>query len=475
MKRLLLLACAIFLVAAPAWAQQWEYAGVFPSDTLETHGLGIHGIAVDGEGKVWIQPHAAHQPAGEVVFVPQLNEDRPSPVIYVFHPDGTQADFSPIRFIDYAAGTGLARDTLGGFLTRNTEGALVWNNALRTGRGLTTDHNGDIIASQGSMLFRFDHETGEGLARLDTRDRLDTRGITAPSTDADGNVYVTGVFPGDPIAMYDENFNFVENVVDADRGFSRTILALPDGTVLKFGYDLHYTTIYRRPDQFSSYDSVSVTFRGMDIESATINPLTGQVWVSAGSANDAPNRDPSVVTNFLSHTWYGFDVADLLTSETPEPRQSITWHGCVTFSEQGVCLDAPWATGRPRGIAFSPDGMTAYPAMFTIAAPNVQEFTFTGVSNEPGVDRGIVTLSPNYPNPFATSTTIEFSLEQAGHVSLRVYDVLGREVATLVNEMLPADSHTATLNAGGLASGTYIYVLEQDGQRLASSRMQVVR
>jgi hypothetical protein len=85
-----------------------------------------------------------------------------------------------------------------------------------------------------------------------------------------------------------------------------------------------------------------------------------------------------------------------------------------------------------------------------------------------------LTLSPNYPNPFNGSTRIQFGLADAGHVSLRVYDILGREVAVLVDEILPLGTYTATFDASSLPSGTYVYVLTAGGQRM-SGRMALIK
>jgi hypothetical protein len=68
-------------------------------------------------------------------------------------------------------------------------------------------------------------------------------------------------------------------------------------------------------------------------------------------------------------------------------------------------------------------------------------------------------LYSNYPNPFNPSTIIGFDLLQAGRVTLRVYDVQGREVATIVEGTLPAGFHTRTFDGSGLASGMYFYRL----------------
>jgi len=458
------------LLSLPAMAQ-WESEGYFPPELLETHGTGIHGIAVDPDGKIWIQPHMAFAGNEEVVQVPGIEAPQASPVLYVYNPDGTQADFSPIRFIDYAEDTGFARDTLGGFRTRSEAGVLGWSQ--RIGRGLATDHEGNIIVSQQTRLYKLDYQTGQGLARGDH-----PAATSAAATDAEGNIYVTNVVGG-AIRIYDTNLNFTgENVAAGLSGVSRTLLATADGTVLHIPVDRPYATIYQRPGAFQEYDSLTVSLRGLSIESATVHPVTGQIWVSSGNESDLPNRFEAG-TSYRSHTWYAFELEDLLASQTPAPRDSIVLSACASFSEANICLSEAGTpvVGRPRGIAFSPDGETAYVALFTIPGPNIERFSFAGeTSNEPGAGAPeLFTISQNYPNPFQSSTQIEFSVERPGHVSLRVYDLLGREVAVLVDEVMAATTHTATLRADGLASGTYMYVLEQDGQRLSSRRMQVVK
>jgi hypothetical protein len=71
-------------------------------------------------------------------------------------------------------------------------------------------------------------------------------------------------------------------------------------------------------------------------------------------------------------------------------------------------------------------------------------------------------LRQNYPNPFNPSTTISFTLPQAGNVTLKVYNALGQEIATLVNGRQTAQNYEVTFDASNLASGIYIYTLRTD-------------
>ncbi|MCS7053567.1 MAG: T9SS type A sorting domain-containing protein [Ignavibacterium sp.] len=114
----------------------------------------------------------------------------------------------------------------------------------------------------------------------------------------------------------------------------------------------------------------------------------------------------------------------------------------------------------------------------TPAGVSAQFFHFTTTIAATGVEDEIVAdkfeLSQNYPNPFNPSTTINFSIAERSNVSLKVYDMLGKEVATLVDEVKEAGQHTVNFNASNLASGIYVYKLVA-GNFTASKKMVLMK
>ncbi len=74
------------------------------------------------------------------------------------------------------------------------------------------------------------------------------------------------------------------------------------------------------------------------------------------------------------------------------------------------------------------------------------------------IEKEVVTLD-SYPNPFNPMTTIKFNLPETGHVTLKIFDTIGREIATLIDETRTAGVHQAVFNANNLPSGVYIYSL----------------
>ena len=85
-----------------------------------------------------------------------------------------------------------------------------------------------------------------------------------------------------------------------------------------------------------------------------------------------------------------------------------------------------------------------------------------------------LSLFPNSPNPFNPATQIRFQIPSAGRVSLKVYDIIGQEIATLVDGDRTAGEHAVSFDASGLPSGIYLYRL-QHGSGSRIGRMILAR
>ncbi len=123
----------------------------------------------------------------------------------------------------------------------------------------------------------------------------------------------------------------------------------------------------------------------------------------------------------------------------------------VAISDDGAYLAAGYGDGTLRVFEWEPDSTqtateTSLPAVFSLT---------------------------HYPNPSHTTITIRFSLPRSVHVTLKVFDILGREVAVLRNRTLPAGFHTVTFNARTLGAGVYVYRL-QAGTLVVSRQMIVL-
>jgi len=84
----------------------------------------------------------------------------------------------------------------------------------------------------------------------------------------------------------------------------------------------------------------------------------------------------------------------------------------------------------------------------------------TGIKNAKGEVPNGYYLQQNYPNPFNPTTTISFSLPSKSFASLKVFDLIGKEVATIVTEELSAGSYSRQWNASNISSGIYFYRLQ---------------
>jgi hypothetical protein len=103
----------------------------------------------------------------------------------------------------------------------------------------------------------------------------------------------------------------------------------------------------------------------------------------------------------------------------------------------------------------------------------VNQYTGVNDHNQPNTPNSY-RLAQNYPNPFNPTTTINYQLQFSGRVTLKVYNILGKEVAALVNEEKPAGNYSVNFDAGKLSSGIYFYRL-QSGNFIETKKMILLK
>ncbi|MDO8470321.1 MAG: T9SS type A sorting domain-containing protein [bacterium] len=199
-------------------------------------------------------------------------------------------------------------------------------------------------------------------------------------------------------------------------------------------------------------------------------------WVRFGLRLNGSGPSPNNVARFQFY----FKSGDSLYRMGNGPEWIQVSHGNTTW------VDIPWRmelvtashiTGMVIKFSFlaqMPDfGEWAFTTLKALYGPSPWNPTSTvviepfgnvaSVREIPGTKPEMVSLAQNYPNPFNPATKIQFQVVGSKFVSLRIYNLIGQEVATLVNEELRPGSYEATWDAVGMPSGTYIYRLSTSG------------
>lgn len=149
-----------------------------------------------------------------------------------------------------------------------------------------------------------------------------------------------------------------------------------------------------------------------------------------------------------------------------------TQSGVVRELKEGIAMDVePTRITRKASASNQIERVAAVAPRYTLI---IDPLSTTSAESREHRAEGRFELAQNYPNPFNPSTQIRFTLRTSNFARLTVYDVLGREVAVLVDGNLPAGSHTVTFDASNLTSGVYLYKLEADGQ-VQTKRMTLLK
>ena len=113
----------------------------------------------------------------------------------------------------------------------------------------------------------------------------------------------------------------------------------------------------------------------------------------------------------------------------------------------------------------------------TVTARSIRWLTeniVVGTKDNEAIQPMTYSLQQNYPNPFNPTTKIKYSIPEASQVSLKVYDILGNEVASLVNQEKQAGTYEVQFNASSLSSGVYFYKIKS-GSFIQTRKMIVLK
>ena len=182
----------------------------------------------------------------------------------------------------------------------------------------------------------------------------------------------------------------------------------------------------------------------------TAGDVMALVWLDGGTPSET-----------LPDIWFSWRrISDATWSTPANLTETPTFAELLLQAAPTLKTNGPdsWTMFLGRSYEL---GVTTYPpeaANPTIFYTGQYTWTATGVGDQIHVPETYA-LDQNYPNPFNPATKMGYTLAQSGHVTLKVFDLLGKEIATLVNENRQQGSHQVSFDASRLPSGVYIYRL----------------
>ena len=346
-------------------------------------------------------------------------------------------------------------------------GTLLWSRTISRDTSMVNNLTGCVVDREGSVYLTgaVSEECPEGICRYDmvtlkydsagTREWVQYFARTTTSDeqpvaitiDSQENIIIVGVANADSmfIVKYSPEGNQLwDYVYDGPSSYS-----YPHGIVIDQGNNIIVggTTWLQEFDYFAAKYSPAGTLLWMreynhdittrDFCGGVTVDLDGNVYLTGGSRVGFLGNSTCVTVKLNS-------AGDFEWSSTFNRPDNGTTYGNGVFTDSiGNVYIAGDGAGPTNGWDYIALKLNQIPVSVT----------------EPQGSPSAFALFQNYPNPFNPVTNIEFRIRNATYVSLRVFDVLGREVATLVNEERKAGSHHASWDAAGMASGFYLYRL----------------
>ena len=238
----------------------------------------------------------------------------------------------------------------------------------------------------------------------------------------------------------------------------------PYGNITK----LHFRIAATYPLGPALYTTFKIMLQHVSSEFVTSGSFITGPW-------DTVYKRDTVTLQAAVNTWLEFTLDHQFVYNPAQPLAISMEHCGVTGTFSGYSLCFTTATGNRRIYSST----TGCPHVYSGVSTNIINCGISLVVVTGGVTPitqipGEYKLGQNYPNPFNPVTKISFDLPKTGLVSLKVFDVLGKEVATLVNEVKNPGSYTVDFDGASLSSGVYFYRLETNGF-VATKKMMLIK
>lgn len=212
--------------------------------------------------------------------------------------------------------------------------------------------------------------------------------------------------------------------------------------------------------------AIAIGSNSLRVAGLAFNPVNGTLWMSvratgAGKDNIYKVNPFTAAATLVGATGFGIPTKDITFDSNGKLFGVIDTAGSQSYL---IHID----TSNGKGTVIGGVGVKG------IESIELRSFFLTGITS---TEKNIPTefsLFQNYPNPFNPTTTIGVSLKSSGTTSIKIYDILGKEVFTVVNKHLEAGDYAFRFNAGQLASGIYYYTL-RNGNFIDTKKMLLLK
>lgn len=440
------------------WIVKYDNAG----NTLWATGMGgvssgeeVNDVVVDADGNIYVTGMFNVSAVFGSVTLSSNGEDD----IFI-------AKYSPSGDLVWVENAGGAHDDEGNTIALDSEGNIYVGGSVDSNGVFGTN---EVLTAGGDDAFIAKYDNNGNNIWVIAGGSTGTDYVNDLSVDKDNNVLGTGQFSDTAefgtttftsAGSYDVftfkvssdgEFIWAERAggTDVDRGLASAV---------DNGGNLYTTGYFSLSADFSSFSFSSL---GDD-----------DIFISRTGEFTVPVELVSFTANSTST---GINLKWQTATETNNSRFEIERSSDKVSFEKIGTVNGQGTTTEPVFYNFNDNSQVAGVVYYRLKQVDYDgTYTYSNVVEVNSGAPSSYSLADNYPNPFNPSTKISYTIPEKGFVSVKVYDVLGKEVANLVNNVQDAGSYEINFNASNLSSGIYIYSL-QSGDFTTTKKMMLMK